>query len=163
MVLETLGWGKESREDINFVLESRLNFTQPTDVNWRNLFSVKMSPISALLVTLGQNTLAPTCQLPRREESPRFPRETGCREAALILLKEKGLRYSPVREALQLDKCVICWEQEWDDCFELTEFTTKESYIFKVWSPQKLSLQTQIMQFVRDFSGQIQSEMFSNV
>ena len=163
MVLETLGWGKESREDINFVLESRMNFTQPTDVNWRNLFSVKMSPISALLVTLGQNTMAPTCQLPRREESPRFPKETGCREAALILLKEKGLRYSPVREALQLDKCVICWEQEWDDCFELTEFTTKESYIFKVRSRQKLSLQTQIMQFVRDFSGQIQSQMFSNV
>ena len=54
MVLETLGWGKEAREDINFVLESRLNFTQPTDVNWRNLFSVKMAPISALLVTLGQ-------------------------------------------------------------------------------------------------------------
>jgi len=137
MVLETLGWGKESREDINFVLESRLNYTQPTDVNWRNLFSVKMSPISALLVTLGQNTLAPTCQLPRREESPRFSKETGCREAALILLKEKGLRYSPVREALQLDKCVICWEQEWDDCFELTEFTTKESYIFKGEDPQQ--------------------------
>ena len=127
MVLETLGWGKESREDINFVLESRLNYTQPTDVNWRNLFSVKMSPISALLVTLGQNTLAPTCQLPRREESPRFSKETGCREAALILLKEKGLRYSPVREALQLDKCVICWEQEWDDCFEASSFLIWEN------------------------------------
>ena len=132
MVLETLGWGKEAREDINFVLESRLSYTQPTDVNWRNLFSVKMSPISALLVTLGQNTLAPTCQLPRREESPRFSKETGCREAALILLKEKGMRYSPARDPLMLDKCVICWEHEWDDCFEVTEFSTKESYIFKV-------------------------------
>ena len=61
MVLETLGWGKEPREDVSFVLESRLNFTQPMDsVNWRNLFSIKMSPISAQLITLGQNTLAPS-------------------------------------------------------------------------------------------------------
>ena len=65
MVLESLGWGKEPREDINFVLESRLNFTQPMDVNWRNLFSIKMSPISAQLVTLGQNTLAPTLHVTR--------------------------------------------------------------------------------------------------
>ena len=62
----------------------------------------------------------------------RFSRETGCREAALILLKEKTGRYSVVREPLLLDRCVICWDREWDDCFEVTEFTTKESYIFKV-------------------------------
>ena len=131
MVLETLGWGKEAREDISFVLEARLLYTQPTDVNWRNLFAVKMSPTNALLVTLGQNTIGPSLKL-LKEESPNFPKETGCREAALILLKEKGMRYSPVREPLMLDKCVICWEQDWDDCFEVTEFTTKESYIFKV-------------------------------
>ena len=63
---------------------------------------------------------------------PRFPRETGCREAALLLLKEKGGRYTVVREPLLLERCVVSWDQEWDDCFELTEFTTKESYIFKV-------------------------------
>jgi hypothetical protein len=67
-----------------------------------------------------------------REEGPQFPRETGCREAALILLKEKGLRYTPLREPLLLGRCVLCWEQEWDDCFEVTEFNTKESFIFKV-------------------------------
>ena len=55
-----------------------------------------------------------------------------CREAALILLKEKGLRYTVVREPLMLDKCVVCWEQDWQDCFEVTEFTTKESFILKV-------------------------------
>lgn len=130
MVLETLGWGKEAREDISFVLEARLLYTQPTDVNWRNLFAVKMSPTNALLVTLGQNTITPSIKL-LKEEMPKFSKETGCREAALILLKEKGMRYSPVREPLMLDKCVICWEQDWDDCFEVTEFTTKESYIFK--------------------------------
>jgi hypothetical protein len=65
MVLETLGWGREPREDVSFVLEARLHFTQPTDVNWRNLFSVKMAPVSAILVTLGQNTLTPTLKFER--------------------------------------------------------------------------------------------------
>ena len=141
MVLEALGWGKEPREDVSFVLESRLNFTQPMDVNWRNLFSIKMSPISAQLVTLGQNTLAPTLHnLPRDLDTcPGFARETGCREAALILLKEKGGRYNVVREPLLLDRCVICWDRDWDDCFEVTEFTTKESYIFKVWNVVSLT------------------------
>lgn len=135
MVLETLGWGKEPREDVSFVLESRLNFTQPMDsVNWRNLFSIKMSPISAQLITLGQNTLAPSLHHVTRDRDtcPRFPRETGCREAALLLLKEKGGRYSVLRDPLMLDRCVVSWEAEWEDCFELTEFTSKESYIFKV-------------------------------
>ena len=145
MVLEALGWGKEPREDVSFVLESRLNFTQPMDVNWRNLFSIKMSPISAQLVTLGQNTLAPTLHnLPRDLDTcPGFARETGCREAALILLKEKGGRYNVVREPLLLDRCVICWDRDWDDCFEVTEFTTKESYIFKVWNVSGLHTKTQ--------------------
>jgi hypothetical protein len=31
-----------------------------------------------------------------------------------------------------LDKCIICWEQEWEDCFEVQEFAGKEGYIFKV-------------------------------
>ena len=129
MVLESLGWGKEAREEINFVLENRLMYTQPTETNWRNLFAVKMNPTHALLVTLGQNSVV----APPQNTTPlQFPRETGCREAALILLKEKGMRYSPAREPLMLDKCVICWEHEWDDCFEVTEFSTKESYIFKV-------------------------------
>ena len=152
MVLETLGWGKEPREDISFVLESRLNFTQPMDVNWRNLFSIKMSPISAQLVTLGQNTLAPTLHMTRDSDTcPRFSRETGCREAALILLKEKGGRYTVVREPLLLDRCVICWDREWDDCFEVTETTTKESYIFKVRNSPHI-IATQILQLVRYFS-----------
>ena len=131
MVLESLGWGKEPREEINFVLENRLMYTQPTETNWRNLFAVKMNPTHALLVTLGQNSVVAP---PQNTSGLQFPRETGCREAALILLKEKGMRYSPAREPLLLDKCVICWEHEWDDCFEVTEFSTKESYIFKVRS-----------------------------
>lgn len=131
MVLETLGWGREPREEINFVLEGRLLFTQPTETNWRNMFSVKMSPINVLLVTLGASALPPSQGMEVGEE-PSFPRYTGYKEAALILLKEKGMRYSPVREPLLLGRCIICWEKEWDDCFEITEFTSKESFIFKV-------------------------------
>ena len=74
MVLETLGWGKEPREEVSFVLESRLNFTQPMDVNWRSLFSIKMSPISAQLVTLGHNTLAPTLHHLTRDTPGGSPR-----------------------------------------------------------------------------------------
>ena len=129
MVLETLGWGKESREEISFVLESRLMYTQPTETNWRNLFAVRMMPSHALLVTLGPATVGPD----RDQVGLTFPKETGCREAALILLKEKGMRYSPAREPLMLDRCIICWEHDWEDCFEVTEFSTKESYIFKVF------------------------------
>ena len=131
MVLETLGWGKEPREEISFVLESRLLYTQPTETNWRNLFAVKMNPTHALLVTLGQHAVLPGRDHRVENQRLQFPKETGCREAALILLKEKGMRYSPAREPLMLDKCVICWEQDWEDCFEVTEFLTKESYIFK--------------------------------
>ena len=95
------------------------------------MFSVKMSPINVLLVTLGASALPPSQGMEVGEE-PSFPRYTGYKEAALILLKEKGMRYSPVREPLLLGRCIICWEKEWDDCFEITEFTSKESFIFKV-------------------------------
>ena len=134
MVLETLGWGREPREDVSFVLEGRLLYTQPTETNWRNLFSVKMVPINVILVTLGGTGGASTAPSGGPPEEPQFPREAGgCKEAALILLKEKGLRYSPVREPLLLGRCIICWEKDWDDCFEITEFTSKESFIFKVY------------------------------
>ena len=130
MALESLGWSRESRDDITFHRESRVSFTQPTDVNWRSLWTSKLQPINALLVTLGKNTLV--AGEAGVGEGLQFPRDTGCREAALILMKEKGFRYQSVREPLMLDRCVVCWEQDWDDCFEVTEFTTKESYNFKV-------------------------------
>ena len=31
-----------------------------------------------------------------------------------------------------MDRCVICREEEWDDCFEIQEFINKEQYVFKV-------------------------------
>ena len=52
MVLETLGWGREPREEISFLVEGRLLYTQPTETNWRNLFTVKMAPVNSILGTL---------------------------------------------------------------------------------------------------------------
>ena len=31
-----------------------------------------------------------------------------------------------------MDKCIICWEQDWEDCFEIQDFHGKESFVFKV-------------------------------
>merc|ERR1712165_318059 len=36
-----------------------------------------------------------------------------------------------IREPIFLDKCVICWEQDWDDYFEIQELVAKEAFIFK--------------------------------
>ena len=44
--------------------------------------------------------------------------------------------YSPtVQDPFFLDRAVICSEQDWDlDCFEIHEFGSKDSYVFKVRS-----------------------------
>ena len=39
---------------------------------------------------------------------------------------------SDFQDPLFLDKSIICWEQDWEDCFEVQEFGGKESFIFKV-------------------------------
>ena len=31
-----------------------------------------------------------------------------------------------------MENCVICCEQDWDDCFEIQEFVSKDTYVFKV-------------------------------
>ena len=36
-----------------------------------------------------------------------------------------------LQDPLYLDKCIACWEQEWEDCFEVQEFAAKEGFIFK--------------------------------
>jgi hypothetical protein len=36
-----------------------------------------------------------------------------------------------IREPIFLDKCVICWEQDWEDYFEIQELVAKEAFIFK--------------------------------
>ena len=36
------------------------------------------------------------------------------------------------QDPLALERCIICCEQDWDDCFEIQEFVSKEQFIFKV-------------------------------
>lgn len=31
-----------------------------------------------------------------------------------------------------MENCVVCCEQDWDDCFEIQEFVSKDTYVFKV-------------------------------
>lgn len=51
MALEILEW---NHDEARFAMEGRLLFTNPTDNNWRRGRTIKLSPISALLVTKGK-------------------------------------------------------------------------------------------------------------
>jgi hypothetical protein len=95
MALDVLQWTNKSREDVNFVLEGKLSFTQATEANWRR-WNVKMTPVSALLVTLGRNSLEPPSSL-QDDSSIHFPVDTGVTEAALLLIREKNNRFSMIR------------------------------------------------------------------
>ena len=100
MALDVLQWTKESRDDVNFVLEGKLLFTPSTEANWKRVWTVKMTPVSALLVTLGHNSLDPPSSL--RDEGLQFPVDTGVKEAALLLIREKNNRYSMIRVSVCL-------------------------------------------------------------
>lgn len=131
MALDVLQWTNKSREDVNFVLEGKLMFNLATETSiTRRPWNPKMAPVSALLVTLGRNSLEPPSSL-ADDGSIHFPVETGVSEAALLLIKEKNNRYSMIRDPIFLGNSIICWEQDWDDCFEVNEFVAKESLIFK--------------------------------
>ena len=72
-------------------------FTQATETSiTRRPWNPKMAPVSALLVTLGRNSLEPPSSL-ADDGSIHFPVETGVSEAALLLIKEKNNRYSMIR------------------------------------------------------------------
>ena len=101
MSLEVLQWSKETREDVNFVLEGKVYFTQPTESatsNWRRMVgNARANAVSALLVTLGKNGLEPPVSLGQQIDLLQFPKDTGVREAALLLIREKNNRYTMVR------------------------------------------------------------------
>lgn len=63
-----------------------------------------------------------------------FPRQTGVREAALLLVRDKGGRYSLLREPLYLDRCVIATDPAWQSYFEVQELLGKDTFIFKVYT-----------------------------
>ena len=96
MALDVLQWTNKSRGDVNFVLEGKLMFSQATEGGTSRPWNPKMTPVSALLVTLGRNSLERPSSL-QDDGSLHFPVETGASEAALLLIKEKNNRYSMIR------------------------------------------------------------------
>jgi hypothetical protein len=105
MSLEVLQWSKETREDVNFVLEGKVYFTQPTESsatsNWRRMVgNARANSVSALLVTLGKNGLEPPASLGEDVGPLQFPKDTGVREAALLIIREKNNRYTMVRVSI---------------------------------------------------------------
>ncbi|XP_046396649.1 uncharacterized protein LOC124163642 [Ischnura elegans] len=126
LALDVLEWNPDK---VRFPVEGKLHYTQPTDSKWRKGQTVKLTSVNALLVTHGK--LKEDCNLDLSEPMLMFPRDTGIKEAALVLVKEKCNRYSLLREPMYLDRCIICKEMDWDDCFEVQELSTKDTYIFK--------------------------------
>lgn len=124
MAVEVLEW---AHEEAKFVLEGRLLVAQPTDNNWRRGRTVKLAPVTAMLVTNGK----PNGEDVQFTDDSLFPRHTGIKEATLLLVKEKLGRYSLLREPLYLDKCIVCCETDLEDYFEIQELSSKETFIFK--------------------------------
>ncbi|KOC69220.1 Myosin-M heavy chain [Habropoda laboriosa] len=124
MAVEVLEW---AHEEAKFVLEGRLLVAQPTDNNWRRGRTVKLAPVTAMLVTNGK----PNAEDLEFHDDSLFPRHIGIKEATLLLVKEKLGRYSLLREPLYLDKCIVCCETDLEDYFEIQELSSKETFIFK--------------------------------
>ncbi|XP_029053185.2 uncharacterized protein LOC114880883 isoform X1 [Osmia bicornis bicornis] len=124
MAVEVLEW---AHEEAKFVLEGRLLVAQPTDNNWRRGRTVKLAPVTAMLVTNGK----PNGEDLEFNDDSLFPRQIGIKEATLLLVKEKLGRYSLLREPLYLDKCIVCCETDLEDYFEIQELSSKETFIFK--------------------------------
>ncbi|XP_078048325.1 rho guanine nucleotide exchange factor at 64C isoform X2 [Augochlora pura] len=124
MAVEVLEW---AHEEARFVLEGRLLVAQPTDNNWRRGRTVKLAPVTAMLVTNGK----PNTEDVEFNDESLFPRYIGIKEATLLLVKEKFGRYSLLREPLYLDKCIVCCETDLEDYFEVQELYSKETFIFK--------------------------------
>ncbi|XP_076751746.1 rho guanine nucleotide exchange factor at 64C [Xylocopa sonorina] len=124
IAVEVLEW---AHDEANFVLEGRLLVAQLTDNNWRRGRTVKLAPVTAMLVTNGK----PNAEDLEFNDDSLFPRHIGIKEATLLLIKEKLGRYSLLREPLYLDKCIVCCETDLEDYFEIQELSSKETFIFK--------------------------------
>ncbi|XP_044735192.1 probable serine/threonine-protein kinase DDB_G0282963 [Chrysoperla carnea] len=126
LAVDILEW---NHEEARFALEGKLLYTQPIDSAWRRGRTIKLTPVCALLVTLGRPGAG--YKSPDEETLLAFPRQTGIREAALVLARDKGGRYSLLREPLYLDRCVVATDPAWQSYFEVQELMTKDTFIFK--------------------------------
>ena len=70
-----------------------------------------MTPVSALLVTLGRNSVDFALSTSSSSSSSghfalQFPRDTRVKSAALLLIREKNNRYSLVRVRSSVETCL---------------------------------------------------------
>lgn len=85
MAVEILEW---AHEEARFVLEGRLLVAQPTDNNWRRGRTVKLAPVTAMLVTNGKVTCPPIFF---------FPLFSTCRARQMELLLSAERRVSRIQ------------------------------------------------------------------
>ncbi|KAG8337336.1 hypothetical protein J6590_026301 [Homalodisca vitripennis] len=97
VAVDVLEW---NHDEVRFAMEGKLLYTQPTDNNWRRGRTIKLSPVNAMLVTLGKPT---EDYQPDSDEILAFPRKNGIRDATLLLVREKSGRYGLLRTT-----CATC-------------------------------------------------------
>lgn len=49
--VDVLDW---NQDEVRFLLEEKLSYTQPTEHNWKRGRTVKLTPVNAVLVTLDK-------------------------------------------------------------------------------------------------------------
>ncbi|KAI5720843.1 hypothetical protein M8J77_012358 [Diaphorina citri] len=164
--VDVLDW---NQDEVRFLLEDKLSYTQPTEHNWRRGRTIKLTPVNAVLVTLDKPssdtptltdlddphspspdlTVSTTSSLSSKLYSQDLANSTsltklypptGVKEASLILLKEKNGRFALLREPLYLDKCIVYCDMEGEDYFELQEISTRDTFIFKADDPDRTKL-----------------------
>ncbi|KAG1675359.1 Myosin-M heavy chain [Nymphon striatum] len=121
MALELLQW---NREEVKFVKEGKLLYTQPSECAKRNK-SCKFTSVNALLVTLGRPDTSNSRVHGGENSSPEI-----CK-ATLLLVKEKGSRLALLREQLHLKDCVISTDLDSPETFEVHQINTKDYLICK--------------------------------
>lgn len=95
MALEVLNW---KQDEARFVIAGKLLFTQITDYPWNKKGkTVKFSPLHALLIALGKPNSNYRPENVTSDNAVLFPRNTGIRDASLVLMKEKNGRFIIVR------------------------------------------------------------------
>eukprot|EP00090_Calanus_glacialis_P035526 TRINITY_DN6063_c0_g1_i1.p1 TRINITY_DN6063_c0_g1~~TRINITY_DN6063_c0_g1_i1.p1 ORF type:complete len:1713 (-),score=279.68 TRINITY_DN6063_c0_g1_i1:339-4958(-) len=167
--LEMLGW---TREETRFALEGRLTFAHVTDSNWRMKWKgtvntgMKLVTANALLVVTSKpgnagfpinnnvNSSTPSPADLHTSTNIIFPKPESIGDAVLLLVREKTSRFSTVRDPFFLEKSIVCCEQDWEyEYFEIHEFGSKDSYVFKADDPNMTGTWFQALQFYSQCLG----------